>query len=86
MNGDDPMRVRLRENAVDRWRPRAPLRVYHSQTDEEAPYGDALVSVERLRQRGANIEVRTLPDFDHVNSWIQAMPRAVRWFRDIDTR
>lgn len=84
MKRDDPMRVRLRENAVDRWRPGAPLRVYHSQADEEAPYGDALVSVERLRQRGATIEVRTLPDFDHVNSWIQALPRAVRWFRAIE--
>jgi pimeloyl-ACP methyl ester carboxylesterase len=81
---DDPMRVRLRENAVDRWRPDAPVRVYHSQTDEEAPYGDALVSVERLRQRGAKIEVRTLSDFDHVNSWIQVLPRAVRWFRAME--
>ena len=83
-NRDDPMRVRLRENAVDRWRPKAPLRAYHSVVDEEAPYGDALVSVERLRRRGATITVRTLPGFDHVNSWIQALPRAVRWFRAIE--
>jgi len=83
-NRDDPMRVRLRENAVDRWRPEAPVRVYHSPVDEEAPYGDALVSVERLRRRGATIAVRTLPGFDHVNSWIQALPRAVRWFRAVE--
>ena len=83
-NRDDPMRVRLRENAVDRWRPEAPVRVYHSPVDEEAPYDDALVSVERLRRRGATIAVRTLPGFDHVNSWIQALPRAVRWFRAIE--
>jgi pimeloyl-ACP methyl ester carboxylesterase len=80
-NNNDPMRVRLRENAVDRWRPLAPLRVYHSPVDEEVPYDDALVSVERLRRRGATIAVRTLPGLDHVNSWIQALPRAVRWFR-----
>ena len=60
------------------------MRVYHSPDDEEAPYEDALVSVERLRQRGATITVRTLHGFDHVNSWIQAMPRAVRWFRGIE--
>ena len=81
---DDPMRVRLRENAVDRWRPEAPVLAFHSPVDEEVPYEDALVSVERLRRRGATIAVRTLPGFDHVNSWIQAMPRAVRWFRAID--
>jgi pimeloyl-ACP methyl ester carboxylesterase len=84
-NPNDPLRIRLRQNAVDQWRPRAPLRVYHSPDDEEAPYADALVSVARLRSRGADVTVRPLTGgFDHVNSWIQAMPRAVAWFRSLD--
>ena len=83
-NPHHPLRIRLRQNAVDRWRPRAPLRIYHSPDDEEVPYGDALESVERLRSRGAEVTVRPLPGFDHVNSWIQAMPRAVRWFRSLE--
>jgi hypothetical protein len=78
-----PMRVRLRQNAVDRWRPLAPLRVYHSVDDEEVPYGDALVSADRLRRRGGDVTVETLVVFDHVNSWIQAMPRAVDWFQSL---
>ena len=85
-NRDTPMRVRLRENAVDRFRLEAPVRVYHSPVDEEVAYDVTLVSVDRLRRRGATIDVRTLPGLDHVNSWIQAMPRAVRWFRDVGTR
>ena len=36
-NPGDPLRVRMRENAVDRWRPDAPIHVYHSPDDEEAP-------------------------------------------------
>jgi hypothetical protein len=80
----DPLRIRLRENAVDQWRPRAPVRVYQSTDDEEAPYADVLVSVERLRSRGADVTLRTLTGFDHVNSWVQAMPRAVSWFRSLD--
>jgi pimeloyl-ACP methyl ester carboxylesterase len=83
-NPQDPLRVRLRQNAVDRWRPQAPVRVYHSPDDEEVPYEDALVSVDRLRSRGADVTVRSLPGFDHVNSWIQAMPRAAAWFRSLD--
>ena len=83
-NPDDPLRVRLRENAVDRWRPRAPIRVHHSPVDEEVFFEDMLVSVDRLRKRGADITVERLPGFDHVNSWIQAMPRALRWFRTLD--
>jgi hypothetical protein len=83
-NPHHPLRVRLRQNAVDRWRPHAPVRVYHSPDDEEVPFADALVSVARLRARGADVTVRPLPGFDHVNSWIQAMPRAVTWFRSLD--
>jgi hypothetical protein len=48
---DDPdtrLRVRLRQNAVDRWRPAA-----------------------------------TLPGLAHVNSWIRAMPRAARCFKNL---
>ncbi len=44
------------------------------------PYEDALVSVDRLRHTGADVTVEALPGFDHVNSWIQSMPRAVEDF------
>jgi fermentation-respiration switch protein FrsA (DUF1100 family) len=83
-NPQHPLRVRLRQNAVDRWAPVAPLRIYHSTDDEEVPYGGALESVDRLRARGADVDVRTLTGFDHVNSWVQAMPRAARWFRSLE--
>jgi hypothetical protein len=58
--------------------------VYQSLVDEEAPYADALVSVDRLRSRGADVTFRQMQGFDHVNSWIQAMPRAVAWFHSLD--
>jgi pimeloyl-ACP methyl ester carboxylesterase len=54
-NPVDPMRVRLRQNAVDRWGPDAPIRIYHSPTDEEVFYEDALVSIDRLRHRGGDV-------------------------------
>jgi hypothetical protein len=78
----NPLRVRLRQNAVDRWRPMAPIRVYHSPDDEEVFFDDMRVSVRRLRTRGGDVAVRRLPGLDHVNSWIRAMPRAARWFQD----
>jgi hypothetical protein len=69
---------------VDDWRPFAPIRAYQSRDDEEVPYTGALVSVERLRRKGADITVRTFDGLDHVTSWIQAMPRAARWFRSLE--
>jgi fermentation-respiration switch protein FrsA (DUF1100 family) len=83
-NRQNLLRVRLRQNTVDQWKPHAPLRVYHSPDDEEIPYEDALASVNRLRSRGAKVTVKRLPGLDHVNSWVQAMPRAVTWFRSLD--
>jgi fermentation-respiration switch protein FrsA (DUF1100 family) len=80
---DEPMRVHLRRNAVDRWTPRAPVRIYHSPDDEEVPFDDALVSAGRLGRRGADVSVRRVTG-DHVNSWIQALPRAVRWFQSLE--
>jgi hypothetical protein len=44
-NPNTPLRGRLRQNAVDQWRPAAPIRVYHSPEDEEVFFEDALVSV-----------------------------------------
>jgi hypothetical protein len=83
-NPHHPLRVRLRQNAVDRWRPEAPIRVYHSPVDEEVPFEDTLVSVDRLRRRGADVSVRRLPGLDHVNSWVRAMPRAARYFATLE--
>jgi hypothetical protein len=48
------------------------------------PYDDALVSVDRLRRGGATITVRPFAGLDHANSWIQALPRAVQWFRTLE--
>jgi hypothetical protein len=77
-----PLRVRLRQNAVDRWRPDAPVRVYHSPDDEEVAFEGTLVSVARLRRRGADVTVRRVPG-DHVTSWVRAMPRAAEYFRTL---
>jgi hypothetical protein len=82
-NPHDPLRVRLRQNAVDRWRPQAPILVYQSRDDEEVFFEDAMLSVERLRRQGANIAVTTFDRVDHINSWIQAMPLAVTDFTSL---
>jgi hypothetical protein len=45
--------------------------------------GPASISVDRLRRSGATITVRSFSGLDHANSWIQAMPRAIQWFRTL---
>ena len=65
-------------------RPLAPIRAYHSPEDEEVFLEDLLVSVDRLRSRGGDVTVRRLPGLDHVNGWVRAMPRSVRYFRTLE--
>lgn len=45
------------------------------------PCGNAPDLIDQRRRRGATIAP---PDFDHVNSGIQAQPRVVLWFRGIE--
>jgi pimeloyl-ACP methyl ester carboxylesterase len=78
-----PLRVRLRENAVDNWTPYAPIRVFQSRDDEEVPFESMEASVARLRSHGANVSVREASG-DHVTSWILTLPRAVNWFRSLE--
>jgi hypothetical protein len=54
--------------------------VYHTRDDEEVPFEDAMVSVDRLRARGADITVTTFDGFDHINTWIHTMPQVVTDF------
>jgi hypothetical protein len=82
-NPREPLRVHLRQNAVDHWGPKAPLIVFQSTDDEESAYADALDEVAHLRRAGADVTVQTLTGFDHINTWIQIMPRAVMWFRSL---
>ena len=48
------------------------------------PFDGMLVSLDRLRRGGADVTVQPLPGSDHVSSWIQAMARAVQWFRTVE--
>ena len=84
-NPQNPLRVRLRQNAVDRWSPHgAAARLSQPRRRGGSLRGTRSYPVDRLRSRGADVTVRTLTGFDHVNSWVQAMPRAGRWFRSLD--
>jgi hypothetical protein len=75
-----PLRVRLRENEVFKWTPRAPITFFHSLADDEVPYPLALETYAYMRARGAPITLTTLQRLDHLNTWNHAMPLAIQWF------
>jgi hypothetical protein len=68
--------------ALQRALQRQQVEVTATATVGEVAFGDMLVSVDRLRRRGAEVTVRPVPG-DHVTSWIRAMPRAAAYFRKL---
>jgi len=79
-NADLPLRVRLRENEVFKWTPRAPITFFHSLADDEVPYHLGLEAYTYMRAHGAPITLTTLQGLDHLNTWNHTMPMAIEWF------
>ena len=52
-----PLVTALRSNDVDSWKNTAPVRLYHSPTDEEVPYANAVVAQARISARGGDIQI-----------------------------
>ncbi len=54
---EHPLRVALRENDVDDWSPRAPIRLYHCRGDQDVPFEIAEHALETLEDNGADVEL-----------------------------
>ena len=76
-----PLRLRLQENDVYDWLPRAPVRLYHCGQDRHVPPENSQVALEHLRARGAQVElVAPLPAGDHNSCAGPSLLLAKSWF------
>ncbi len=65
-DAQDPFRLRLRENDVYDWSPRAPVRLYHCEADMLVPKENSVKAERHLRQGGADVTlIDPLPVADH---------------------
>lgn len=69
------------ENSIDDWAPLAPLRIYHSRTDERIPFSDSEKAYEKMRENGSTsvqfIEVTGEGHFDAIFDFVG---RLLPWF------
>ena len=70
----------LEENEAVKWAPRAPLRLYYGEADVDVHPNDALFGAEKIRERGGNVEVVPVGDFDHASVVYHAVPLVQEWF------
>jgi pimeloyl-ACP methyl ester carboxylesterase len=74
-----PIRVHLRENAVDDVCLDHPIRMFHMIDDDEVPYEISLDALARLAACN-EVELIDWIGTDHLNTWHQTLPEVRKWF------
>ena len=76
-DGDWPDRLEANEPGAEPGT--GPLLAVHSEVDESVPVGDSEVLLDRLCPQGVDVEVRILPEGDHVVAAVEAYDQGVAW-------
>jgi hypothetical protein len=74
-----PLRVHLRDNAVDDVCLRSPIRMFHMLDDDEVPYELSVNAMEKLSACN-DVELRDWVGTDHLNTWHETLPTVRDWF------
>jgi dienelactone hydrolase len=74
----------LAENDVYDWTPAAPIRIYYGDEDVDVLPEEARRAEAAMTQRGADVRAISVGPFGHNESVLRAIPRAIRWFSELD--
>jgi len=88
-NDTNWFKVALKENSVDDWKPKTPLRFIHCQGDDQVPYSISKNSYKRMVENGAENVTLISPDetekkkWDHQKCFYPAVRLATSWFAEM---
>lgn len=79
---NQPFRLALRDNDLYRWKPRAPLHMYHCMGDMDVLFANSQVALAGFLQRGASQVqlIDPLPTADHGGCVLPSLLGAKAWF------
>ena len=80
-NSTHPLRMKLAENNVSNWKPKAPIQMYHCAADDNVPYANSTITLSRMQALGAtNVNlVDPFPAGTHSSCAGQALFNAKTW-------
>jgi hypothetical protein len=79
-----PLFAALRDNDLDRWKPIAPVRLYHCNGDQDVLYANSQVAYSNFVAQGANVQlVDPSPGADHSGCVIPSLEAAEAWFNTL---
>lgn len=76
----------LEENEVYKWTPRAPIHLFYGESDVMVSPEEARAVAAELRSRGADVQLYSVGDYDHLPTIIHSAPMIRRWFSQISTQ
>lgn len=76
----------VKENTLLNWAPIAPVRFYHSITDEIVPYQNSLTALENLKAHGGSeVSLVTIDGMKHAEAALTAISQMTEWFDSLRT-
>jgi pimeloyl-ACP methyl ester carboxylesterase len=70
----------LRENNVDDWLPRAPVKMYYGELDLDVGNQQAVLAAARMTALGGTVEAVSAGEVDHGTASLVAIPQIRAWF------
>jgi hypothetical protein len=74
------LRSALERNEVYRWAPRAPMRLYYGERDEDVSPDDTRRAAVEMRRRGGDAQAISVGAYEHAESAFQALADIRAWF------
>jgi hypothetical protein len=73
----------LKENSIGRWSPRAPIHVYYGDEDVDVSPAESQRLMTEMGELGIEIQKTSVGPYDHSESAVFAIPKALSWFQEV---
>jgi len=78
--GELELKNSFKNNSLVSWSPKAPIRLFHGNNDDEVNYNNSVIAYNNLKSNGADIELITIEGGSHSGSVFTSYAQALDWF------
>ena len=82
-NGETELKESFEKNSLLDWKPKAPIKLFHGDNDDEVNYNNSVIAYDNLKNNGADIELITIDGGSHSGSIFQSYSQALDWFNTL---
>lgn len=82
-DGEQELKAAFAKNSLVSWSPKAPIKLFHGDSDTYVGYQNAVIAKDSLKANGATIELITIPGGDHNSSVFVSYAGALTWFETL---